>query len=543
MIRRILQIGLQCCTAWLGGILVAGCNTPTESSLGTIEVTSSTSGQPVDADGYAIVVDQGEQQLIAANATLTISDVPAGEHQVGIEGIASHCSLAGADARPVSVSGAGVGRVTFQIECSTPTGGIEVTTTTSGESPDPDGYSIVLDGQAAQSIATSDLLTLPGVSAGTHTVRLTGLASNCAVAGENPRTVAVGTDTARTTFEISCPTPTGAVMVRTTTVGIFLDPDGYTVSLDGGPAQPIGPDATMTLTGVPVGDHTLRLTGVALNCALAGDNSQTGTVVNGATLEVLFQVSCRGTGASTLLVASDRSGTSHLYRVQDDGSGLLDLTPSLAAFDGDWSPDGSRIVLNTASGIQVRNVDGSNPVGLGVRGSVPRWSPDGSRIVFESDGAIRVMKANGSQVATLALGFRPDWSPNGSKILFDRIDRSRCLVFFCEVDLFVMSADGSDVRRLTAGGQCGVWSPDGSKIAYIAFLQGVFIVNADGTGARRLAGPGAGCPVIWSPDGAALAYPVGQQDGSSELTVIPSTGGTGTVLASSRGSEFPESWK
>ena len=73
MTRRMLRIGLACSVGLYDG-LVTGCETPTGPTNGTIVVTSATSGQPVDPDGYTIVVDQGAPEAIAANATVTISE-------------------------------------------------------------------------------------------------------------------------------------------------------------------------------------------------------------------------------------------------------------------------------------------------------------------------------------------------------------------------------------------------------------------------------------------------------------------------------------
>jgi len=49
----------------------------------------------------------------------------------------------------------------------------------------------------------------------------------------------------------------------------------------------------------------------------------------------------------------------------------------------------------------------------------------------------------------------PTWSPDGSKIAFVRKD-----------GIYVMNADGSGQRRLTDAGGGPAWSPDGSKIAF-----------------------------------------------------------------------------
>ena len=72
---------------------------------------------------------------------------------------------------------------------------------------------------------------------------------------------------------------------------------------------------------------------------------------------------------------------------------------------------------------------------------------------------------------------------------------------------------------------------------------GLFVESAAGGGSVQLADLHAGCPLAWSPDGTAIAYPRAQPDATTELTIIPSSGGPGATIASSPGSEFPESWK
>jgi hypothetical protein len=536
---RAQHLGL----VWLFGLVLTGCGGSTEPDTGTIEATSVTNGEPTDSDGYTLAVDGDQGRPFATNAILTISDLSAGDHELQLLGVAPHCTLRGESPRTVTVNAGNVARTTFEVHCSSPTGSIEVTTTTTGESLDPDGYSVALDGGAGQTIETNGAISFTSVIAGDHLVQLTGAAPNCAVVGMNPRSVAVGTEVATTVFEITCQPPTGTINVSTTTGGLHLDPDGYTVSLDGGPGQPVGTNGTLTVPNLPVGDHTLQVSGLATNCSLGGDNPLTVTVTEGTPVKVALQVNCLGLGTSTLLFASDRTGTSRLYRIQDDGSGLTNLTPSISAFDGDWSPDGSKIVVNASSGIRVMNADGSGSVGLGVTGGGPRWSPDGSKIVFESEGTIRVMNANGSNVVSLTNGHRPDWSPDGTQIAFDRVSSSGCVFDLCPSDLYVMLADGSQVRLLTDHGACAAWSPDGLKIAYSSLLVGIFVMNANGTGSTQIADGESGCPVVWSPDGEAIAYQGAQSDGMSELMVIPSTGGLGAAIASSPASEFPESWK
>jgi Tol biopolymer transport system component len=551
---------VQCLnTFWLLGGLLAGCGDDlTAPERGSIEVTSTTAGDPTDTDGYTLAVDGVEGRALGTNSTLSVSDLSAGDHELTLGGIAPNCVLTGPNPRTVTVTSGATARTTFELECSAPTGSIEVTTVTTGESPDPDGYSAGLDGAPSQPVGTNETITFAGVISGDHTVSLTGIASNCTVGGDNPRTVAVGADAARTMFDITCGPPTGTIVISTTTGGPRPDLDGYVVSVDGGSGQAIGTNGTLTLPGLPLGDHTVQLSGVAPNCTVGGENPRVVSVTNGGAAPVAFQVSCFATGVGSLLFASDRTGTSHLYSMREDGSRIVDLTPSMESFDGDWSPDGSRIVFTTTRNeglsIFVMNADGSNPVGLGVSGGRPRWSPDGRKILW-SDGTIRVMNADGSQVVALTAGRSPDWSPDGTRIAFDRIDRSGCIVDFCPADIFVMAADGSQIRKLTSSNPAdqstgASWSPDGTRIAYARRCclfgpnqSGLWVISPDGGSPNRINTQAATGTPVWSPDGLAIAFAAALSNSTTELTVIPSSGGTGVVLASSPASEYPTSWK
>ena len=111
-----------------------------------------------------------------------------------------------------------------------------------------------------------------------------------------------------------------------------------------------------------------------------------------------------------------------------------------------------------------------------------------------------------------------------------------------------MTADGSQVRRLTNGqgpfDYYGhpAWSPDGRKIAYRRNRYGnggLYTMNPDGSGHTQLTATGGGGRPVWSPDGLALAVAVVSDDGSTELTAIPSSGGPGVVIASSPARNTP----
>jgi hypothetical protein len=226
----------------------------------------------------------------------------------------------------------------------TTTGTVELTTSTTGSDQDPDGYSIRIDAGAAQEIGASGKFTSPELSPGNHTVELGGLAANCAVDGENPRTVIVAAGEAtKIDFLVTCSSTTGSLTVTTATSGSTSDPDGYNISLDGSDGGALGVSGTMTITGLIPGNHLVGLSGLAANCQIQGDNLQVVAISAGATASLEYTVVCSP---------------------PPPNPGTLRITTTTNGLNPD--PDGYTYAVDGGS---------ANPIGVNATATIPNVAP------------------------------------------------------------------------------------------------------------------------------------------------------------------------
>lgn len=138
-------------------------------------------------------------------------------------------------------------------------GAIGVTTVTTGDNPDADGYTITIDGNDAGSIGVNATVIRDNYPPGTYQVGLTDVATNCTVSGENPRSLNVRAGiTEATTFNINCPgAPAGVTITASADADeVTLEWDlsalatSYRAELVGGSAdleKTLGADATVAV--------------------------------------------------------------------------------------------------------------------------------------------------------------------------------------------------------------------------------------------------------------------------------------------------------
>jgi Tol biopolymer transport system component len=531
---------------------------------GTLQVTTSTSGAEPDADGYIVTVDGTDHGAIPATGTVSVETLSAGDHVVGLSGVAGNCQAQGENPRTVAVTAGATASVTFAVTCTAPPanpGSIRITTVTPGPNPDADGYAFAIDGGTGQPIGANVSTTVGNIAAGDHTVGLSGVAANCTVGDANPRpvTVAAGA-TADVSFAITCSASTGSILVTTATTGSNPD-NGYSVSVDGGTAQNIGANAPLTLNGITAGTHSVQLSGVAANCTVGGDNPITVTVTTGQPATAAFSITCTATAQARITFVRHDGTVGDVFTVNPDGSGRTKLTDGRTGFADtpQWSPDRSKIVFEggpTRGDIWVINADGTGlrnltntpntptSIGPGHEDEAgPKWSPDGSRILFTRttlqppDGDVTVidlytMSANGGvpvQLTTTGTELTNggyDWSPDGSRIAFESVRGG-------SQGIYVVSANGGAATRLSVAGDFGApnWSPDGSRIVFLSEPAApeprqVWTMNADGSAqAPRTSqsGDNKESP-SWSPDGSRIVYMNSTSAGSSDIWTVNANG-------------------
>ena len=178
----------------------------------------------------------------------------------------------------------------------------------------------------------------------------------------------------------------------------------------------------------------------------------------------------------------------------------------------------------------------------------PSWSPDGSKIVFSSyttDGNITnyFMDADGSnrQQIEAWTGWDPTWSPDGTEILFGAYGDS-------SADIFVVNADGSDLRNLTNNDfdeGFAAWSQDGTQIVYVTRANDqddIRIMDADGGNIRQLTDDAASDTFpAWSPNGEQIAFQ-SDREGYFRIYLIDVDGSNLHLLSDSEGDSYEPAW-
>ena len=534
---------------------------PIPCPIGHLKVETTTTGLSPGPDGYTVTLDGGDPKPITSTGSVMYSPLKPTVYSVELSGIADNCTTS-VNPRDINVSEGDTTLVSFPVVCTDPagsTGSLQVNATTTGQD---DGYTAVADNDlgAGQALTVNGSTTFAPLTSGNHSVELTNFGSSCVVEGDNPRTVTIVQDaTVETDFVIAC-----GLTVTVATTGTDLDPDGYSVVVDGG-----APTALADINGslwldIAPGVHSVELTGVADNCFVSGDNPRN---IN-APGEESFDVTC--VWGSAITFVRDHN----VWQINPDGTGEQQLTTDGAVQvygSPNWSPDGSRMAFTRSqncgtfdgdcTAIFASDADGSNIVQVSfpvtdVSDWGPDWSPDGARIVFwrydriddlaqfksimtvnpDGTGLIEVLAGDG---ATSDYE-HASWTPDGRLVYVERVRSDTTDDGF----IAIMNADGSGSQRLTSTlGTLSYqpqYSPEEDRIAFRRRLWAtqtffdLMVMDADGSNLTNLSNQTYAVGSLkWSPDGSQIAYDrhtdafgvwLTDFDGSNQTQLIPSGG-------------------
>jgi hypothetical protein len=319
--------------------------------------------------------------------------------------------------------------------------------------------------------------------------------------------------------------PASTVTFSTNTVGVEISLSSSGDCSD--PAEFSGPDG-VGLVEVPVGvpvEWELSCGGrIASTSAPVGRDFDSGTLPAGGRFRFVPDVAGQWVYRE---VVSEVTG--RLMAVRAAPADSTAAQPNLAftsCLEWEWSVSGDDRCRS--GGLTVLHFDGSEETlaSTPTPDDDPAWSPEGGRIAFSGyrhcdaydvtqvcAAEIYVMTADGEGVTRLTHGARnhasygPAWAPDGTRLAFYTWDEAGGF------QIYVMRPDGSEAAPLAdLHGFQPAWSPDGSRIAFAVQDAGIFIAGADGSAPTQVTHPERFPDATmdtrpsWSPDGRRIAF-------------------------------------
>jgi Tol biopolymer transport system component len=268
--------------------------------------------------------------------------------------------------------------------------------------------------------------------------------------------------------------------------------------------------------------------------------------------------------AFTRCVDGVKCEVGEIWTMSPDGTGQARLFADPGYWDDDpsYSADGRMLLFQRCptQGNVLCGIAAVDAHGQGVRDltkpakpivdDYAAYSPDGGKVVFQrNDGnttQIWIMNPDGTnphKLTSAESNYRPEFSPDGTQIVFNRAHSGSS-------HIWLMNADGSNQHPVTSAANRidhdASYSPDGTQIAFTGCetagaCAAVWVVNVDGSGARRLTLPAIeDREPAFSPDGRHIAFERRLPDGTTRLYSVAVSGGQPTQISS--GYDWASAW-
>jgi Tol biopolymer transport system component len=176
----------------------------------------------------------------------------------------------------------------------------------------------------------------------------------------------------------------------------------------------------------------------------------------------------------------------------------------------------------------------------------PAWSPDGKQLAFATGRAdptgsdVWLMRTDGSHPRPLVrqqgIDEYPVWSADGARLAFSCTLGAILASRVGDFEICVVNADGTGLRRIADApgvSAAGGWSQEGTRIVFASSREqdpegvspcgDLFTVDAEGSRLAKLTdGPARDCGPSWSPDGRHILFSSDRADpgGDSDLYVM-----------------------
>jgi WD40-like Beta Propeller Repeat/Bacterial Ig-like domain (group 2) len=459
------------------------------------------------------------------------------------------------------------------------TGQLQVTVATTGADLDPDGYSLSLDGAPGLALAANDTRTLPELTPGPHSLLVSGIASNCALNGVNPRLVNVGrSDTTRVSLVVVCSalpalniaglwdwteqytnpvcndtgtyafTQVGATFTgRSDQVGSCQTPNGIADNTRSGDPVSAGQVAASTIT-FQVGSGAFCF----YTATIGGDppDHLSGTTTCGASTGTWQAVRAQPVASVTVTPPQDTvlEGATVQLAVQ-----LRDAAGHRVFRTVTWSSDQAGVAVVSDSGKVTTGSAGTATITASAAGA-----SGSARIIVQRAGAARVTTTTTGVDLDLD-GYRAyvDGSFDGSQavgingtVLLTRIRPGSRTIQLGQVASNCSVTGTNPVAITVAGGDTipvafTVSCVRAQRIAFASgYNVGIYVMNVSGADAAPLISSATsvdyGRPT-WSPDGARIAFH-SARDGNEELYVMNGDGSGLTRLTNNAAFDMEPAW-